>query len=90
MLKENRQVQHMKERWWIENNFQIINGEKINCAKDNEKSSLDDPDLDIEHILGVVYVLLAGIGLGILIGVLEFLWNVRKVSIALKVILRTV
>lgn len=86
MLKENRAVQHMKERWWIEKNFQVINGEQVNCAKENEQSSLDTPDLDIEHILGAYLVLIIGIGLGLLIGVCEFLWNVRKVSIAQKVI----
>lgn len=89
MLKENRAVQHMKERWWIEKNFQVINGEQVNCAKENEQSSLDTPDLDIEHILGAYLVLIIGIGLGLLIGVCEFLWNVRKVSIAQKVISHT-
>lgn len=89
MLKENRAVQHMKERWWIEKNFQVINGEQVNCAKENEQSSLDTPDLDIEHILGAYLVLIIGIGLGLFIGVCEFLWNVRKVSIAQKVIRNT-
>lgn len=78
-------MQHIKERWWIEKNFQIVNGEQVNCAKENEQSVDDEPDLDIEHILGAVLVLFIGIGLAILIGISEFLWNVRKISIAQKV-----
>lgn len=85
LLKENRIVQDLKTKWWIEKNFLIVDGEPVNCAKENEKSSLDEPDLDIEHILGVVLVLITGIGLAFFIGISEFLWNVRKVSIAQKV-----
>lgn len=79
-------VQHLKEKWWIEKNYQTINGEIVNCTNENTSTSSDTPDLDIEHIIGAFLVLMCGFGLAILIGILEFLWNVRKVSISLKVI----
>lgn len=78
-------MQHLKEKWWITKNINYVNGEPVNCTKETE-SSLDTPDLDIEHIIGVFLVLMGGIGLAILIGIFEFLWNVRKVSISQKVI----
>lgn len=81
-------MQHLKEKWWITKNINYVNGEPVNCTKETE-SSLDAPDLDIEHILGVLLVLMGGIGLAILIGISEFLWNVRKVSISQKVICNT-
>lgn len=81
MLKEDRTVQHIKEKWWITKNVPIIDGVPTNCTVEKEKSD----ELDIAHVLGVFLILLLGIGLAILIGILEFLWNVRKVSISQKV-----
>lgn len=81
MLKEDRTVQHLKEKWWITKNVPIIDGVPTNCTNEKEHSD----ELDIPHILGVFIVLLIGIGLAILIGISEFLWNVRKVSISQKV-----
>lgn len=81
-------MQHLKEKWWITKNINYVNGEPVNCTKETE-ASLDAPDLDIEHVLGVFLVLMVGIGVAILIGISEFLWNVRKISISQKVICNT-
>lgn len=45
----------------------------------------DTPELGMDNVGGVFLVLAAGLVLAIFIGILEFLWNVRKVSIDLKV-----
>lgn len=83
-LKEDRRVQELKEKWWITKNTDDITGEMVNCTKKTE-SSLDTPELDIDHVSGAFMVLIMGFGLSILIGILDFLWNVRKVSILQKV-----
>lgn len=83
-LKEDRRVQELKEKWWITKNTDDITGETVNCTKITE-SSLDTPELDIDHVSGAFLVLIMGFGLSILIGILDFLWNVRKVSISQKV-----
>lgn len=74
-------MQHLKDKWWITKNVPIIDGVPTNCTKEKEHSD----ELDIAHILGVFIVLLIGICFAILIGVSEFLWNVRKISISQKV-----
>lgn len=80
-LKEGRRVHNLTEKWWKEKNVKK-DGKK--CETETEEES-DTPDLDIAHVKGVFLVLLIGIGLAVLIGVLEFCWNVRKVSISQKV-----
>lgn len=84
MLKEDRTVQHLKEKWWITNNIRIRDGEQINCTKEIE-TNVDTPELDMGNVGGIFIVLLIGFIVSILVGVLEFLWNVRKVSISEKV-----
>lgn len=85
-LKESRVLQDIKDKWWKEKYLKTVNGEVVNCTEENKTTSSDEPDLDLEHIWGVFLVLIGGIAIAIFIGILEFLWNVRKVSIALKVI----
>lgn len=85
MLKEDRTVQHLKEKWWITNNIRIgSDGEPVNCTKEKE-INVDTPELDMDNVAGVFLVLAVGIAIAIFIGILEFLWNVRKVSILQKV-----
>ncbi|XP_031634083.1 glutamate receptor ionotropic, kainate 2-like isoform X2 [Contarinia nasturtii] len=84
-LKERRIIHNLKEKWWKTLNYKEQNGEKLNCPIVEEANDSDDPDLDVEHILGVFIVLMSGIGIAIFVGILEFLWNVRKVSVALKI-----
>lgn len=86
-LKESRVVQELKTKWWKEKNILIGPDNKpVDCAEAKEKSDDDNPDLDLEHVLGAFLVLMAGIALAFLVGIIEFVWNARKVSIELKVI----
>lgn len=45
----------------------------------------DTPELGMDNVGGVFLVLACGLGISILIGILEFMWNVSKVSVAEKV-----
>lgn len=85
LLKEDRTVQHLKEKWWITNNIRIgADGEPVNCTKEKE-INVDTPELDMGNVVGIFIVLAAGFGIGLFIGILHFLWHVRKVSISQKV-----
>lgn len=80
-------MQHLKEKWWITRNIRIgYDGEPVNCTKEKE-INVDTPELDMGNVGGVFIVLMIGIALAIFIGILEFIWNVRKVSILQKVII---
>lgn len=81
-LKERRIVQELRERWWITNNYKVVNGKPEFCEKESDENK---DTLDIDHVRGVFLILMIGIGLASLVGILEFMWNVRKVSISQKV-----
>lgn len=75
----------MKEKWWETNNIRIgEDGEPVNCTKETD-INVDTPELGMDNVAGVFLVLAVGIAIAIFIGILEFLWNVRKVSILQKV-----
>lgn len=84
MLKEDRTVQSLKEKWWIDKNKKIADGVSVDCNNETGDKS-ENPDLDWEHVCGVFLVLLIGVATATFIGILEFLWNVQKVSVAQKV-----
>lgn len=54
------------------------------CPEDSKGAS-DTPELGMDNVGGVFLVLGCGLGIAILIGILEFLWNVSKVSAEEKV-----
>lgn len=50
-----------------------------------EKEASDTPELDMDNVGGVFLVLVVGLTIAIVIGILEFIWSVRRVSIEEKV-----
>lgn len=50
------------------------------------KIKTDMVELGIENCGGVFVILAGGCAMGLLIGVMEFLWNVNKISLNEKVI----
>lgn len=77
-LKEDETIRKLKQRWWQERNI----GEEDCSIEDDRK----DSELTMENVGGIFLVLFAGCGIAIVIGVMEFLWNVKKVSIDEKVV----
>lgn len=57
----------------------------VSSCDEGKEGAGDTPELGMDNVGGVFLVLAAGLGLSILIGFLEFLWNVSKVSVAEKV-----
>lgn len=47
--------------------------------------NVDTPELDMDNVAGVFFVLIIGVTFAIFIGILEFFWNVRKVAVVRKV-----
>lgn len=80
-LQEDRTIKHLRDKWWITENVPIVDGVRTNCTQEKESSD----ELDLQHVFGSFLVLTCGISFAILIGISEFLWNVRKVSVAQKV-----
>lgn len=84
LLKEDRIVEELREKWWITKNKKNKKNVTVDCQKEAEEKS-ENPDLDWEHVKGVFIVLSIGVATATFIGILEFFWNVRKVSVAQKV-----
>lgn len=77
-LGEAGTLTELKRKWWKE----MHGGGK--CTQ-GEASSSDTAELDIESVGGVFLVLGIGLVCGIIIGLVEFLWNVKSVAVDEKV-----
>lgn len=83
-LQETGRIQELKKRWWKEKNKKI---ENITCQeiKDDDANA---NELKMVNVVGVFLVLIAGLFISILVGILEFLWNVRRVTLDEKVFIK--
>lgn len=80
-LHEDHTIKSLRNKWWKEKNVPVdIDGVKRNCTKVE-----DDDTTDVAHIYGIFVVLAVGMVLSLIAGIIEFLWNVRKISIEQKV-----
>lgn len=71
-------LSELKRKWWKE----MHGGGSCSQA---ESSGGDTPELDLENVGGVFLVLGIGLLTAILIGMCEFLWNIKAVAIEEKV-----
>lgn len=76
-LNEDGTVRALKEKWWKTLNVG-------NCTS-GQHIKTSTPELGMDNVGGVFLVLAAGVLVAILMGVLEFLWSVRAVSIEEKI-----
>ncbi|XP_050306965.1 glutamate receptor ionotropic, kainate 2-like [Anthonomus grandis grandis] len=70
-LQESGKLQQIKNKWWKE----MVRGEP--CPEDPKQSA----SLALSNVGGIFDVLGIGIGIAYAIAVIEFLWNVRQLSI---------
>lgn len=80
-LAEDGKIIELKKKWW-----------KVKTDDDDDSSSdskveedKEEMGLSMKNVGGVFFVLVVGCGVGLLIGVVEFLWNLRHVAIENKV-----
>lgn len=73
-LQEEGKLVDLKTRWWIEKNPGA--GE---CSDDGGGG--DSLELGLANVGGVFLVLGAGVLTGIIVGIIDFLWNIRQISI---------
>lgn len=78
-LHEDQFIKKHYKHWW-KRPIYLDDGSLQDCTlKEPDKST------DIYHIYGIFVVLLVGMVLSFIIAAIEFLWNVRKISIEEKV-----
>lgn len=79
-MQEDGSLHQLKEKWWVEKNPGA--GE---CDADSGDAG-DTPELGMDNVGGVFLVLGAGLIVGIIVGVIDFLWNIRQIAIDEQVI----
>ncbi|XP_055588380.1 glutamate receptor ionotropic, kainate 2-like [Uranotaenia lowii] len=79
-MQEEGKLHQLKQRWWKE----MHGGGR--CDEAATTSSADSAaELGIDNVGGVFVVLASGCFCAFVLGILEFLWNVRKVAVEEKV-----
>ncbi|XP_031781874.1 glutamate receptor ionotropic, kainate 4 isoform X2 [Nasonia vitripennis] len=76
-LQEKGELQQLKQKWWKE-----MGGGKCNEETDEPTNS---NELGMSHVAGVFIVLSFGCVISILIAIIEFVWNIRKIVIEEKI-----
>lgn len=77
-LQEEGKLRELKDRWWIENN-----GGELTC--NDEEGGGDTPELGMDNVGGVFIVVGIGLFIAFIIGIIDFLWNIRQIAIDEKV-----
>lgn len=78
-LQEAGTIQELSDKWW-EARSKDENGNEIDCEADKKEQS-DTAELGMDNVGGVFLVLAVGILLSIFVGILEFIWSIRRTSI---------
>lgn len=71
-------LRDLKQKWWYERN-----GGVGNC--DNDEGGGDTPELGMDNVGGVFIVVGIGLLIAFIIGIIDFLWNIRQIAIDEKV-----
>lgn len=69
----------MTEKWWKTRNVGA-DGKQVDCTAGKKEES-DTPELDMDALGGIFFVLAIGLAIAIFVGILEFIWSIRRVSI---------
>nr|XP_023020738.1 glutamate receptor ionotropic, kainate 2-like [Leptinotarsa decemlineata] len=75
-LQEVGNLTALKQKWWKEVRKEPSCEELRNKGKDEKEG-----DLDLIKTRGIFLVLVVGVSIGLAFGLVEFLWNVRNVSV---------
>lgn len=78
-MQEDGKLHQLKEKWWVE-----MNPGAGECSSDDGGQSAT-PELGMGNVGGVFLVLGAGLAVAIFVGIIDFLWNIRQISIEEKV-----
>ena len=70
-LQENSELQLLKDDWWKNRSN---SGEKCEQTKPQDQAS----ELGLANVGGVFVILLAGLGIGVAVAILEFVWKARQ------------
>lgn len=80
-MQEDGKLYRLKTKWWVEENSGPGEG---SCDSDDTGGG-DTPELGLDNVGGVFLVLGGGLFVAIIVGILDFLWNIRKIAIDEKV-----
>lgn len=78
-MQEEGKLHKLKEKWWVENN------EGAGKCETESTGGASELEMGMDSVGGVFLVLTAGLFVSIIVGIIDFLWNLRQISIDEKV-----
>ncbi|CAG9860404.1 unnamed protein product [Phyllotreta striolata] len=75
-LQETGVLNELKLKWWKKNR----NETSCDIIRNKDKDE-NENDLDLARTMGIFLVLAVGVSIAIFLGVVEFLWNIRNISV---------
>ncbi|KAL6255077.1 hypothetical protein P5V15_013411 [Pogonomyrmex californicus] len=77
-LLEKGTLARLKEKWWKKQGGGL-------CEKYEEDKSASTSELGFANVGGVFLVLMCGCAFSVIVAIIEFLWNIRKVAVREKI-----
>lgn len=74
-MQEDGTLHQLKEKWWVEKN------PGAGQCGDEGGGGGDTPELGMDNVGGVFLVLGAGLIVSIIVGIIDFVWNIRQIAI---------
>lgn len=74
-MQEDGKLHQLKEKWWVE-----MNPGAGQCDAEASGGG-DTPELGMDNVGGVFLVLGSGLIVAIIVGIIDFFWNIRQIAI---------
>lgn len=81
-MQEEGKLARLKQKWYVDRNTNEGEG---NCKARNAEGDSGPDKLGLANVGGVFLVLGAGCLLATFVGILDFLWSIRRIAIDEKV-----
>jgi hypothetical protein len=68
-MKESGTLMQLQNKWWVD---------RSECPQEEKESAETDDELSLQSLSGIFYILLGGLGVAMVLALLEFCWSTRK------------
>ena len=73
-------IHHLYDKWW----------KQIGAVNCEAKSSDEGESMNIENVGGIFFFLIFGIVISVLVGIIEYMWKIKKAPYEVKLFIHSV